>query len=39
MREVGVLPEELVRQLPKELEEEQTILEGAEHRYAEGYVT
>jgi hypothetical protein len=35
--EVGVLPEYLAKQLPEELDERQTELVGAEHRYAEGY--
>jgi hypothetical protein len=30
----GVLTEELTQQLPEGLEEEQTALEGVEHRYA-----
>jgi hypothetical protein len=33
----GVLPESLAQRLPEELEEGQTELVGAEHRYAEGY--
>jgi hypothetical protein len=34
---VGVLPESLAQWLPEELEEGQTKLVAAKHRYAEGY--
>jgi hypothetical protein len=35
MKVVGVLPESLEQQRPKELEGVQTQQEGSEHRYAE----